>query len=1069
LWLAIWLLIEPGSRLPLDRARATLGSYRPLLSRLTVEARYAPCRLERPASTASCTSDLPGAVTPETWRCSPAPPYGSAAAAALFDARSAALAGTSPETASASALHRAAILELLARPDERGLAKAEGSLRQALATAANRGAILSDLGAVELEWAQRKGNAEALVRAIEYSQQALDEGADAGPARFNLALALSELGVVEEAQTEWHRLLVREPRGPWAAEARQRLAALGPADGQARGQEIATRLSVAVAGNDRKSSLASSRIDRQRAREWVESDLLPKWANAKLVDDGPLAAATLDEALALAAELSALTGDRLLVDSVSSIGRATPAQTAQLLRGHVAYAEGLPLLQTRKLDAAAARFSEAEAAFTAGASPFALWATFQRALVLQYLQRPDEAEATLERLARKAEGHRYLALEGRIHWVRGLATSLLGRVEESNEHYRAAAADFCRAGEQQNLAVTESLLGAGLAKLSHHEAAWTLAASALSRRSSIFYLGRLQAILQDAVFHAHRQGMLRAGLRLANEHVVVALSEGTEDDVHNAFMRRAALHEALGNSAAARVDADRAVAALASLSNATLVDRSTADRLIEQARGQRPNASAEAVERLDRAIKTYQTGHNLQKLPEAHALRAEARLALGRVADAEKDLIEQARLLEATLFTIAPGPLRQDRVATLRDSFDQMVDFQATVRGDAAAAFRFSEQQRHWALWEWAGAVVPRSQDSVVVADPLAIASWADLQAMGAADTAVLLYHVLPQRLLIWASSGGKITLTSVPMSRDELSLRVATLLAKAAGGDSTGLVSAADELSAALIGPVADVVDGVPRLVIVPASQLQGVPFGLLRTRHRYLYQDHALVFSPSVTASTRLARSARAPEHGIHHLLAVAATQGSHPTLARLPAAAAEAAAVAAAWPGGEAAAFQRLELLQRRLLHADAFHFAGHALAGSDGSLRLIVRDDSEQPVVVTAADMLHGYLPRLRLISLSGCRTVDVAGAGRIGAPSAGFVRSFLAAGVPTVVGSFLDLDDRQAGPVFATFHRRVAAGRDPASALRQACLENVLDRGAARPFLCGSLAVFGISAPLPAGS
>ena len=65
------------------------------------------------------------------------------------------------------------------------------------------------------------------------------------------------------------------------------------------------------------------------------------------------------------------------------------------------------------------------------------------------------------------------------------------------------------------------------------------------------------------------------------------------------------------------------------------------------------------------------------------------------------------------------------------------------------------------------------------------------------------------------------------------------------------------------LIGPVAATIDAEPRLVIVPDPVLQELPFGLLlRRADRSVYADHALVFSPSATAYTRLARLRRAGE---------------------------------------------------------------------------------------------------------------------------------------------------------------------------------------------------------------
>jgi CHAT domain-containing protein len=176
-----------------------------------------------------------------------------------------------------------------------------------------------------------------------------------------------------------------------------------------------------------------------------------------------------------------------------------------------------------------------------------------------------------------------------------------------------------------------------------------------------------------------------------------------------------------------------------------------------------------------------------------------------------------------------------------------------------------------------------------------------------------------------------------------------------------------------------------------------------------------------------------------------------------------------VADAWPSAEAGSFADLASLRRRLLDADALHFAGHALAGADGSLRLVLHDDRARPFELDAPTLLADPAPRLLLVTLSGCRTVDVGAAGRVGASAAGVVRSFLAAGVPTVVGSFLDLDNGDAAPVFADFHRRAAAGEEPATALQRACLSHSFRTELDRSLMCGSLAVFGSSSPLLAGN
>lgn len=1047
-------------------ALAALGNYRPYQVRLTTTLGYAPCTKPSAEVAASCDRELPGVVPLRRWQCSLPPPPRSIAFKALVRAGAEAFAGTTPEEATAPNLLQAATIQILWQEDERTVERAGAWLRQGLALTSDRQPFLTDLGAVQLILAELSGRTDALLRAIEYSAQALDEQPDAASPRYNLALALSQLGLSVAARKEWNRFLVHEPQGPWAAEARNWLASLPPADGEQLKKDIVERLSAAVANRDDQSMLALVKEHRQLTREWMESDLLPRWAGATIAGDKEAAARVLAGAARIASDLAIATGDRLLAEAVAAISAASTSRRLQLAHAHRDLGEGLRLLyQERKLESAYKKFVQAERGFGASRSPFVLWARFYRALVLNYRQRFAEAEALLTALMKDADATRYPALLGRVHWIRGLATSAQDKVVESNAHYRIAAAAFCRLGEDQNLAAAQGLLAAGMSKLGHYEAAWTLTRSALAERGNIFQLLRLQAILQDAVYNAHRQGLLRAGSHFADEFVAVAEREGGAETLHYALMRRGALREALGLSAAARTDLDRAISALQPLASPDLLSRANADRDLEEARLLLADKPAKAVDLLTQAIKTYNATHNLQKLPQAYGLRAQGFLARQKVDLAERDLIETARLLEITLFATGPGPVRQDRVAVLQDSFDQMIEFQATVRHDTAAAFRFSEQARHWALWEWARTAAPRLRDSPVVASPLATTDWADLETNHDSDTAILAYHVLPERVLLWASGPKGSTMATVAVDREKLRSSLAALLTAAQRRNVTALGPPSEALHEILIAPVAASIADASRLVIVPGRGLQELPFGLLRNPDtgQYLYESHALVFSPSATAYTRLARVERGPEKAIHRLLAVAATQGGNPTLPRLPEAAGEAAAVAAQW-GAKARSFQEAAPLRQRLALADAFHFAGHAITGPD-SLRLVFHDDGKQTLQLTAADIPREGFPQLRLVSLSGCRTVDVGTASRVGSSSAGFVRSFLAAGVSTVVASFLDLDDRQAKDVFTAFYRRLAQDEDPARALRQACMEQPAKDREEHALLCGSLAVFGISSPL----
>ncbi|HEX6903626.1 MAG TPA: CHAT domain-containing protein [Thermoanaerobaculia bacterium] len=1001
------------------------------------------------------------------WRCSCLPRSGSKAFQTLVQGGAKASANAAPEAAAPPDLLRAATLRIFSQPDEPNAEQAAAWLRRGLAVASDREPFLSDLGAVHLVLAEQGGRSEDLLRSIEYSEQALEERPAAAAPRYNLALALSQLGLTGRACAEWRRFLVGEPTGPWESEARSWLRSLPSTGGDSLYKEITGQLAAAADENLPEDLLEAGSRNRQLTREWIERDLLLRWAEAQLAGEEQTAKRILDAASLLASNLAAATGDHLLAESVAAISGATPPQQRRLALGHRAFAAAIPRLYL-ETEVAYEDLGEAERQLAPdpqgrGGSPFVLWASFNRALALNINQQFFEAEARLAALARHVDGARYPALAGRIHWIRGLATSNLGRVEDSKDHYRAAARIFCRLGETQNFAATQGLLAAGEHKLGHYEAAWTLTRNALAHRESIYNLGRLQAILQDAAYNADRQGLRRAGLHFADEFVSITEREGSPMNRYNALLRRSALREALGQLSGARADFAAASRIPRSLSSEAQRKRAEADGAFEEARRQSPAMTDEVMRGLTEAIKYYYKTGNQQRLPVAYRLRAQGNLALGRVDLAESDLKAEARLLENTLFADSPGSLRQDRIRVLQAFFDQMIELQTAHRRDANAAFRFAERQRHWALWEWARTAAHGSGGSPLLGDPLATASWADLQAARDRDTAILAYHVLPHQVLLWISGPGGSRMASMPIDRETLRSRLTTLLTAARGRNVAALRPSAEALHGTLIAPVAASIRGISRVVIVPDRMLQELPFGLLRdpSTGRYLYESHALVFSPSATAYVRLHDFGRGARKSTGHLLAVAATRGARPALLPLPSAAGEAVAVAAQWPGGEALSFVEEAPLRQRMALAGAFHFAGHAIAGPD-TLRLLFHDDEARRLQLTATDILGEGFPHLRLVSLSGCRTADVGAAGRIGSPSAGFVRSFLAAGVQTVVASFLDLDDRRARDVFPAFYRRLAQGEDAAVAMQRTCVEQPIKNRDEHALLCGSLAVYGIS-------
>jgi CHAT domain-containing protein len=101
-------------------------------------------------------------------------------------------------------------------------------------------------------------------------------------------------------------------------------------------------------------------------------------------------------------------------------------------------------------------------------------------------------------------------------------------------------------------------------------------------------------------------------------------------------------------------------------------------------------------------------------------------------------------------------------------------------------------------------------------------------------------------------------------------------------------------------------------------------------------------------------------------------------------------------------------------------------------------LILAGDGRRSGEIVLQDLVRSRPVRTRLMVLAGCGTA--AGAPARGEGAISLAHAMLASGVPSVVGGLWDVDDRASRIFFVTFHRHVAAGMEPARALRATQLE-----------------------------
>ena len=251
--------------------------------------------------------------------------------------------------------------------------------------------------------------------------------------------------------------------------------------------------------------------------------------------------------------------------------------------------------------------------------------------------------------------------------------------------------------------------------------------------------------------------------------------------------------------------------------------------------------------------------------------------------------------------------------------------------------------------------------------------------------------------------------------------------------------------LTQLLIEPIADLLPTDPQqtVIFIPQGPLFSLDFPALQTRNgEYLIQKHTIVTAPSIQVldfthqrsrelqSKQAKSSPRSPL-----IVGNPAMPGS---LLPLPGAEQEAKAIATllkttALTGKDATKATILE----RLPDASMIHFATHGLLNNVRSLdSSIALTPSETDTGFLTAEEILNLRLQADLVVLSACNT----GQGKItGDGVMGLSRSFISAGVPSVIVSLWAVPDSPTAALMAAFYKNWQTQPNKAQALRQAML------------------------------
>jgi CHAT domain-containing protein len=257
-------------------------------------------------------------------------------------------------------------------------------------------------------------------------------------------------------------------------------------------------------------------------------------------------------------------------------------------------------------------------------------------------------------------------------------------------------------------------------------------------------------------------------------------------------------------------------------------------------------------------------------------------------------------------------------------------------------------------------------------------------------------------------------------------------------------------QLHQLLIEPIADLLPKDPnaRVAFIPQKSLFLLPFAALQDKQgKYLIERHAIFTAPSIQALDLLYKQRQQIQAVAKDMLVV-----GNPTMPSLPPKIGQKPVSLQPLPGAEREAKAIANLFNTQALTGDAatetaivqqmpqariIHLATTGLLDEEEALRSAVAlaPSNTDDGLLTAEEILNLKL-NAELVVLSACDT----GLGRITEDGViGLTRSFIAAGVPSVIASLGSMPDEQTAFLMTEFYKNLQSNPDKAAALRSAML------------------------------
>src|SRR5215203_878817 len=509
---------------------------------------------------------------------------------------------------------------------------------------------LTDLSVAQFAAADAEGKPYLFLQALDTAQQALRLNPRSPEAIFNVAVVAERLHLTLTAQKAWEDFLDVETDPQWRQEAEQQL------------------------------------------RQWVQEDLLSRWAiacEASPSEDAKRLYMAISE---IGRALAKQKGERSIDDATTAISKEICGPGSRLSAGHKAYAEGVSLYNQSRYMEAAIPLRRAETAFEeAGSKGALLWTRLWLGATEYFAKRHDLANARFIRILRDPALAGFPALRGRALWCRGQLALVHGNFDIALGLFGEARKWFEATREIENAGAMDALLADALRRAGRLDQAWSERLQALQRLSQYPQSHRLHNLLFESLDALLSEGLVFAGEVLQMEGALVAGKFGGKPSSTAANLLLGSRLRAEWSGKEALYALKQPRRAFKQIDDAALREAFWVESLLIENEIKAKGLGRQEPLNLSKVIQYYEGLKQPVNAANARLQRARANIQSGDLMGAENDLVIGIGYQEAMAKEISDQAAFAEE---WQDLFEELVQLYAVLRHDPERAFEFVERSR---------------------------------------------------------------------------------------------------------------------------------------------------------------------------------------------------------------------------------------------------------------------------------------------------------------------------------------------------------------------------------------